>query len=187
MIAVSLFIVVMIAGITALLNANLLHKKSQNARGIMDNLSFIMEDISRNLRTGQNYHCVRDDNGGLSGFGTALSGQDCWGVAFKDQDGNQWVYYINTSNGALGTPGIYKSSNGGTNYVKLSPDEITITGFSGGVQVSGFSVLGAEPPPGDQQQPLVIINLVGTALLNNAPTPFFLQTSVSQRLIDVGT
>jgi len=32
-------------GMNALLNANVLHKKSQSMRSIMDNLSFIMEDM----------------------------------------------------------------------------------------------------------------------------------------------
>src|SRR3989339_2244393 len=57
MIAISLFLVIIMAGMGALLNANLLHQKSQNMRSIIDNLSFIMEDMSRNLRTGYDYHC----------------------------------------------------------------------------------------------------------------------------------
>src|SRR3972149_4215789 len=63
MIAISLFLVIIMAGMGELLNANLLHQKSQNMRSIIDNLSFIMEDMSRNLRTGSKYYCIIcDDN-----------------------------------------------------------------------------------------------------------------------------
>ena len=55
MISVSLFLIIITIGMGALLNANLLHQKSRDMRSIMDNLSFIMEDMSRNLRTGYDY------------------------------------------------------------------------------------------------------------------------------------
>src|SRR5665647_2970799 len=58
MMAVSLFIIIVMMGMNALLNANVLHKKSQSMRSIMDTLSFIMEDMGRNMRTGINYHCA---------------------------------------------------------------------------------------------------------------------------------
>src|SRR3989344_5317882 len=57
MIAVSLFMIIVTMGMGALLNANLLHQKSRDMRSIMDSLSFMMEDMSRNLRTGYKYRC----------------------------------------------------------------------------------------------------------------------------------
>lgn len=176
MIAISLFIIIVMAGMGALLNANLVHQKSKNMRSILDNLSFIMEDMSKNLRTGYDYECI--DDGGTGG-----SGPDCWGIEFEQQDGDpanpndQWGYYIGTLNGTLG---IYKSVDGGATLVKLNPDEVAITGVP-----FSFSVLGAEPPPGDSQQPFVTIKLIGKITYKNIETPFSLQTSVSQRVIDI--
>src|SRR3989344_6919944 len=102
MISVSLFLIIIMAGMGALLNANLLHQKSQNMRSIMDNLSFIMEDMSRNLRTGYNYHCF------VSGdvipsttspiVSTPKSCASVWAIAFEYAFGSpgnhddQWVY-----------------------------------------------------------------------------------------------
>jgi Tfp pilus assembly protein PilW len=86
MIAISLFLVVVMTGMTALLNANLLHQKSQNMRSIIDNLSFIMEDMSRNIRTGSNFHCAAPGDT-LSNLSTAKSGPSCWAVAFRAADG----------------------------------------------------------------------------------------------------
>src|SRR3989344_4781222 len=102
MIAVSLFLVVAVSGMGTLLNANLLHQKSNDMRSIMDNLSFIMEDMSRNLRTGYNYYCITGADT-LSDVSTKKSGQTCWGVAFELATGSpsnqndQWVYYVDNT------------------------------------------------------------------------------------------
>lgn len=225
MISVSLFIVVLMAGMGALLNANLLQQKSQNMRSIMDNLSFIMEDMSRNLRTGYTYHCVKANSDLTTpDVGTAKSGQSCWGIAFEQQDGkpyeydinknlinshdgDQWVYFIDDAGKIFrSTQGPYISGVNidASKFVQLTPDEVVITNSVAGVQVSGFSVLGAEPPltptlisgsnppeytyncsvPNDCQQPFVIIKLVGTISSKGITTPFSLQTSVSQRRMD---
>ena len=42
MVAVSIFLIVIMYGMGALLNANLLHQKSQDLRSILDILSFII-------------------------------------------------------------------------------------------------------------------------------------------------
>ncbi|MFH1201092.1 MAG: hypothetical protein V1484_02060, partial [bacterium] len=151
-------------------------QKSQSMRSIIDNLSFMMEDMSRNLRTGVNYHCIDGTPNGSDAGTNAHSCANGGGIAFKPASGgSRWVYYVGvTTNGY----GIFKSVDGAT--VQLTPEEIVIdTG------ASGFSVLGAEPPPDDNQQPFVTIKLVGTITFKNVVTPFSIQTSVSQRIIDV--
>lgn len=186
MTAVSIFIIVVTIGIGALLNANSVHNKSQNMRSIMDNMNFIMEDISRNLRTGYNYRCVKDlsDMGSLS-IDDPYSDPGCIGVAFEYALGNptisndQWVYFIGNYNGQHG---IHKSTDGGASFVKLTPNEVTITSDS------GFSVSGAESPniaTPNYQQPFVTFRLVGNITYRNFVTPFSLQTSVSQRAFDI--
>ncbi len=196
MIAVSVFLVVIMTGLGALLNANFLHKKSSNTRSIMDNLSFVMEDMSRNLRTGYNYHCIPPGSS-FVGVDVPLSSSinnnnlsACGGVAFEQALGDfgdsddQWVYYIGPDNSLPGNPlAIWKSIESGSNAVKLNPNEIVIS------DASSFSVLGAEAPEqggaGDTQQPFVTIRLSGEIIYKDDATPFALQTSVSQRLVDV--
>ena len=172
MIAVSLFLIVVVIGIGSLLNTTSLNRKSQNTRSIMDNLSFIMEDMSKNLRTGYDYHCSNI----LSNLSAPLSCASGGGIiSFKSSsDGSQWVYEI-LSDGTL-----QKSVSGGIagTFVVLTPPEIIID------PASGFLVTGAET--GDNLQPFVTIKLIGTITSeNNVVTPFSLQTSISQRLIDI--
>ncbi len=182
MIATSLFIIVVMAGMGALLSANRVHQKSQAMRSIIDNLSFVMEDMSRNLRTGYNYRCLTG-NDDLSDLITVQSGESCWGIAFESGEGDpnlttdQWVYYLEGGR-------IYKSTQSaalGTVY-QLTLEEVVIDDLS---DFSVFSVLGAEPPTGDQQQPFVTIRLVGSITYQDVVTPFSLQTSASTRLIDI--
>ena len=186
MIAVSLFIVIILTGMGALLNANLLHQKSQNMSSIMDNLSFMMEDMSRNLRTGSSYHCftVGDSiptvpSSLISNPKSCASG---WAIAFESANGlesddnDQWVYYINGGKIWKSTQGPYTNP---PNFIQLTPDEVVID------NVSSFSVLGAESPSADKQQPFVSIRLVGSITYKNVVTPFSIQTSMSQRRVDI--
>src|SRR3989344_3551829 len=99
MIAISLFLVVVMIGINSLLNASVIHQKSQDLRSIVDNLNFIMEDMSKNIRTGYNYYCITGGDT-LSNVATTKSGSSCWGIAFESATGStsdandQWAYYI---------------------------------------------------------------------------------------------
>lgn len=178
-VAVSLFIVVILSGTGALLNANLLHNKSQDMRAIIDSLSFAMEDISKNLRTGYDFQCFESgDRLGPGYLSTPRSCADGWAIAFEGSKGNpdtytdQWVYYISEGK-------IFKSTDGANNFIQLTPDEITVD------VAAGFTVVGAEPPPGNEEQPFVTIRLSGTITYKDVATPFSLQTSASQRLVDI--
>ncbi|MEK7569584.1 MAG: prepilin-type N-terminal cleavage/methylation domain-containing protein [Patescibacteria group bacterium] len=201
MIAISLFLVVVMAGMDALLNANVVHQKSQDMRSILDSLNFIMEDMGRNIRTGYNYHCY---TGGASipvnpgdPDVQPLSCASGWGILFEPATGDsttadgdpidytdQWVYYFGPDTGLPGSPySIWKKTSApysSASFVKLNTDEVVLNSAS-----SGLSVLGAERPTTNTQQPLVSIRLSGTITFKNQITPFSLQTTVSQRVIDV--
>ena len=183
MVSVSIFLIVVTIGMNALLNVSLIHKKSANMRSILDSLSFIMEDMSRNLRTGYNYHCGNIIDSNLT------TSQDCYPdggvlIAFESANGkttnasDQWVYKIKDNR-------ILKSIDSGNKWIQLNPDEVSIDGQSFFI-VSG-SIAPNSDGSGDHQQPFVTIKLSGTITdpQSNVVTPFSLETSVSQRLIDV--
>jgi prepilin-type N-terminal cleavage/methylation domain-containing protein len=174
MIAIAIFLIVITMGVGALLNANLVHRKSQDMRSIMDNLNFTMEDMSRNIRTGYHYACVRP-NDNLNSIFFTNPPQNCqngWGIAFISADGAQWVYYISGGK-------IHKAIGDLNNDVQLTlGDEVDINASH-----SGFTVIGTELPPSNDQQPFVTIRLNGTITYQGTATPFSIQTSVSQRNI----
>lgn len=203
MIAVSLFLVVAVLGMGSFLNASSLSQKSQDSRSIMDSLSFTMEEMSRNLRTGYNYRCYDSTvpwgqgNAQTAGLNTPRSCTNGGVIVFEESHGrtptsavpdanatDQWAYKIESTNGGVSF-NVSKSTNGGSTWVQLNPPEVLLDSFS------GFAVLGAEAPTGfgtgDAQQPLITIILSGKITYKGVNTPFSLQTAVSQRLLDVYT
>ena len=176
MISIAIFLMIVMVGMGALLNANSIHNKSQDQRSIMDSLNFIMEDMSRNIRTGYDYYCI--DNGDIdsasSGTKSCLSGSAQGGISFNSSiDGSRWSYYFDSDHNL----NLQKITEENSNTVQLNSNEITFS------NTSGFIVAGADPD--DNQQPFVIIRLVGEITSKGNTTPFSLQTSVSQRLIDM--
>ncbi len=182
MIATSLFLVVMVIGIGSLLNANSISHRNTDERAVLDNLSFALEEMSRNLRTGYSYHC--EPNG--EALANAEKPKSCdlgYLIAFEDTHGSpdvlndQWVYKIDSGTNGLN---ISKSIDSGASWIELVDTPNLIIDSS-----SGFSVLGAEPPPDDTNQPLVVIKIAGEIVSKDGNTSFSLQTTVSQRLLDI--
>ena len=156
MISIALFTVIVTIGMNSLLNASAVHQKSQDQRSIMDSLSFIMEDMSRNLRTGKDFNCTT-----ASSPNAGDPAQSCMGGArtliFTNQDGSKWAYqFISNGTGY----DIYKSKDGLLTSSMLNPD----SGSTSKIifdSSSGFFVTGAEPyvSGGINQQPLATIIL----------------------------
>ncbi len=190
MISISVFLVVVLYGTNALLSANQYSRHSEATRSLLDNLSFSMEEMSRSLRTGSDFHCITDGNtvatSALSCPSGGLNSEK--GISFMPSSGgSRWVYYLRAN--ADGSLFLEKSTDGGNTFVPLTTSEIKIN------PSSNFFVVGAEPPPpppppsisGDLNQPFVKIWLTGTIKEKNTDTPFSLQTSVSQRIPDLNT
>lgn len=178
LVAVSIFTVVAMVSISALISVNDANKKAQTIRAIIDNLNFSVENMARNLRVGSNYYC------GYSA--TERPPGDCPNssnaISFFDHNGNWIVYYLSTD----GRNQIRKISGTGTD-LPLTP---YIDSAPGGLQPLeinhlAFFVSGAAST-GDNQQPRVVIVLSGTARYSEKiETKFQIQTSVSQRSLDL--
>lgn len=194
MISIGLFTVIMVIGIGAILGVNATNKKTQSMRAIIDNMSFVMEDMARSMRLGDYFVCTDlapgYDDVYLAGTGQitndgpdSLSTGPCKGIAFEPYwdfrpiyEYNQVAYYI--SDGAIWKKDPENLSYGSQNMVVITPLEIDID-----EERSGFTVTGSDRT--DTRQPQVTILLVGTITLNGVATDFNMQTSVSQRVLDV--
>lgn len=185
MVSIGLFTVIMIVGITAILGVNNTYRKTRTMRSAIDNLSFIMEDMARNIRLGYLYKCVNSDQISPTEVEEPEDGVGCAGIAFEpfwnpvpgenalNQD--QVVYYISEDGDGFGS--IYKSMDGGESYAPMNSLDLDID-----VAHSSFTVFGTSEIDGEQ--PSVLIRLSGTATSGSKTTDFHLQTTVSQRLFD---
>lgn len=199
MISIGLFTVVMVIGIGAILGVNSTHRKTQTMRSVVDNLSFVMEDMARSIRLGDTIFCTATitapndplditsvQNGGgpsqsCPNGGNLIAFEPYWDYDPNEPD-NQVIYFMIESNG-VGT--IFKKTAENTDwndaFIPITPTEIDID-----MTKSGFWVTGAEDET-IPLQPKVTIVLTGTVRLGNASTEFNLQTTVSQRLLDVNS
>mgnify|MGYP006374901583 FL=1 len=201
MIAIGLFTVIMTIGIGAIIGVNATHRKTQTMRAVIDNLSFLMEDMARSIRLGDSYYCNLDgapdysDLANLSDPQNPQASQDggsganlCDSISFEpfwnpqlSNVSNQVIYYMTEIDG-VGT--IVKKTDTQTDFSPSDWDPVTPVEMNIDLARSGFRVTGAEDPS-DARQPKVSIVLVGTVRLSGAFTEFNLQTTVSQRSLDV--
>ena len=181
MIAVSLFIIAVTIGIGAVLNMNSAYHKASSTRSLMDNLSFVMEDMTRNLRLGSEYDC--DDNGDCLGGGNSIK--------FKDTTGAKYITYsfvnkVAEDGGGLPDITAYEIGKQITDIESgIVEEDSTITSpeIDFDINKSGFTVVGVGIET-DNGQPLVVIKLAGKIKVKTDYTDFNLETAVSQRLIE---
>ncbi len=192
MVSVTIFSIVMVVAMGALLSVSAADKKAETLKTVMNNLNFAIESMSRTIRTGTTYDCGQGTN------------TDC-------PDGSQQIgfhpvdaadpnartrYKFETDTGAnacnqplLATGGcIMRSTDGGSTYLAITSPEVVITSLS-------FYLVGSSPT--DTLQAKVTIAISGFVKINGTPTSmsdcvstpaqcsiFNIQTSVTQRLYD---
>ncbi len=169
MVSMSIFVVIMLLVMGAVLSILNINSKAQSAKTAMDNLDFALESVSRTVRFGTNFHC------GLSG--TLTAPQNCssgdTSLTVTASDGSLVTYTV--TGGAL-----TRSVNSGTALALTSP-EVTISNIK-------FYVFGAPAYGVDYLQPRVTIavaGLAGSANKTITQTSFQLETTVSQRKLDI--
>ncbi len=182
LVSVALFATVMTIALGALLAISQSDLKAESLKTVINNLNFALDDMSRSIRTGSNYHC---------GAGGTLSvPQDCSGqggtqdgasyLAFTASDGSLVEYQLDTNLCANGQGCIERQVTpaGGTpsGFLPITSPDVVVTGLT-------FYVIGS--PPGDGLQPKVTILLHGfSPKVTGAESQFNLQTSITQRIYD---
>jgi prepilin-type N-terminal cleavage/methylation domain-containing protein len=180
MVALTLFVFAVLAAISSLYTVNNSSRKVNASRAVFDNLSFAVESMSRNIRTGEKIICGTtpsvDNNcqfGGATGS-TTLSFTSTLGT-------KQDIQYSLCTSGSCANQIIKKvkpttSSSWPSGYVVLTADEIK-------VQSLLFFVDGANA--NDDTQPNVMIFMRGVTTDPGGTTaPFSIQTYVSQRTLE---
>jgi len=191
MVAVALFSTVMMIAVGALMSVVGASRRSQAVQSVIDNLDFALDDMSRTIRTGTDYHCGTGTYSS-SGLINPLDGSACSYVAVEGSHGDphnagdQIVYRYQTPCSVSGYVSgcIMKSTDGGLNFLPITSPEINIDRMT-------FYVLGSCPRAGgsctgDTTQPRATlflgghINYQGKQIAN-----LNLETNMTQRLYDI--
>lgn len=194
MISMAIFTILVTIGIGTILTAITQHRTTQDSRTVMDNLNFIMEDMSRNIRLGSNVRCVTDPSevepiiSGGAGPAAPIAPQSCLSgvpssatsskIILNDLNGNHLTYAISVPPPGSTDSDVYKQSGdvSGTAEI-INPPEIRFD-----FTKSGFTVRGAEA--GDSAQPTVTIRLAGKIVYKDTTTNFAIQSTVTLRGLD---
>ncbi len=184
MVSLGLFTVVSLMGISAVLIVIASNKTTLSSNSVISNLDLAVEDMSRSIRVGSNYHCG-DYNYASPDLSVVSNPHDCppqtitagqndnftFEPSAETNDTNRDTYYLS------GTK-IVKAINGVDEGV-ITPPEVTIDSLT--FFVSG-SAQQSDPPP-NRTQPKVIIIIVGYVTNGGTKTSFNIQTTVSQRVV----
>jgi prepilin-type N-terminal cleavage/methylation domain-containing protein len=168
MVSLSVFSVVILLSMGAIVSILDANQKSQTLRSVMDNMNVTLESMSRKVRFGTTYHC-----------GTSIptnTPADCSSgdstLTITASDRTLVTYKLSGSR-------IARSVNGAANSYLTSPD-VTI-------QALTFYVTGSPAYNGGANtlQPRVIVVIKGYAgAKNTTKSSFMLQTTISQRKLD---
>jgi len=181
MVATSIFMIIMLVALGALVTSSTAAKDAKELRTAMDNINFAMENMTRSLRTGSEYSCNPDkDNPSISiGVSSVSQVADCpnggGGILFTSA--NQPVLSYDAGYGIgkrlNGTHTIFRYDSNFTNGAQdLLANEVDIQKLV--LYVNGSY-------PADNIQPSIRIVIKGTVTIKGTPTEFAIQTMASQR------
>lgn len=175
MVATSIFMMVILAAIGALMITSNAAKESKALRYAMDNVNFAMDTMTRNLRLGSDYHCATPTPGS---FIFTSSTSDC-------VLGNGAIVFSKPNSTPLSFDLSYQiapSVNG--NVVEKCDASGCSPITSRDVNITELKFITRGSDPLDSIQPSVGILLKGTVDLSGKITTFELQSLASQRTFE---
>lgn len=169
LVSVGIFAVVMVISVNTLLvliNAN---AKVQGEYAVISNVSFAIDSITRNIRTGLDHYCTASISDGATLPSSAGDCTDGSVVVFTDgETGDRTAYRLS------GTSIEQKIEDG--SWLRVTSSNVVVTDFV-------FTVSGAAG--GDTQQPVVIFLLQGEVDDGSGgSTAFSLQSTVTARILN---
>lgn len=175
MVATSIFMIIMLVAMGALITSSDTAKKAQAMRIALDSVNYAMEGMTRYLRTGSDFYCTNDipnlnprtTNDCLSG-GTAIVFTPANDPQDPHPPGSQGYTYFWVQR--AGNDGSHTIDN--QQYVEIIPPNVDIEKLT-------FYVKGSSPT--DKVQPSVYILVKGSVTVKGEKTPFAIQSMASQR------
>ena len=201
--AVFSFVITMSVGALLMLVAS--NSQLQKEQSVMTNLSFAIDSMAREIRTGTLYFCAAEDaqNAGamgkkifsdhdvLSGLGVEMN-QDCANGNNSDRT-YHGISFIESGQSITGAPNTrivyYYDADDGKIYRRIS-GQARQSIVSSGIYITNaeFFVTGSEPMSAvgnDHIQPTVTIFVEAREINDPTAKPYRIQTMVTQRTLDI--
>ncbi len=167
MVSIALFSIVVVVVAAAYLNLLKLDKDARATVQIANNLNFVIDTMSREIRTGKNYGC-----NGTQGQNCPFSGTPGNSFVFTDDSGETITYRL--------YGGQIQESINGSAFTLITDPLITVNALN-------FYVSDADSGSQGRVQPKVTIVVQGsiTANAGQSPITFDIETSATQRQINL--
>ena len=202
-VSLAVFSVVVTISVGALLVLIATNQQLQNEQSVMTNLSFALDSMTREIRTGVNYYCDarNNKNAGPNGRKIFQDGgdldfspvQDC----FDGNSGNrtyQGMSFVEGGESITGSPDTrvvyFYDSTDGKIYRRVSGEDAQSI-VSSGIYITDaeFFVSGSQPleagGAASRDQSLVTIYLQARDINDAAAKRYEIQTTVTQRTLDI--
>lgn len=180
LIATGIFTIIAMFAVGAMLVIFDSSRKSNSSRAVMTNLNFAFENMSREIRFGQDYHCGAGAPSSPSDCGGAVGGDEEISFRFdEDDDGVLEDVYYRFEEVSAGIYTLERKVGGGSwnaNGVAVISDDVRVT--RGVFYVVGSSSGGV--------QPTVTVVVEGEAGESGSgtDTSFTVQNTLTQRIYD---
>jgi prepilin-type N-terminal cleavage/methylation domain-containing protein len=177
LVSLSIFTIVVTISVGALMSIISANAKEQNAQSVMTNVTFALDSMTREIRTGTDYYCGPIASLPTSGNTTANCGGGAEGFSFneggdsltKNESSNRIAFRMNNDS-------IERRLGDGDWEAITSPDVH--------VHILRFVTTGATR--GDVNSPTLTLYVRGTAGVDDeAQSDFNIETTVVQQLLDI--
>jgi len=207
-VSLAIFSVVAVIAVGALVRVTSANRQAQAIQSGVNNISFIMDSISREIRTGANVHCITDPfwsytagdpvkgttNCPLTSSGPVIivfnSANTCVGTSNNVYNLVYAYLFVPNSSNSGATTTIYKAQqkdcssgiaafSNGTDFYPITSQSVNITDYQIGVFASPNTSPGANVPYPYSWTYIRLKGYVGTKIKDQSV--FDIQTSVSDR------
>lgn len=179
LVSLSIFTIVMTISVGSLMVLIAANAKAQNTQSVLTNISYALDSMTREMRTGSDYFCGQEYD--LPVDDTGAQTQDCTdgGVAFSFNEGGESL----TSEAS--SPRIAYRLSGASIERRLGNGGwIAVT--SPDIEVTELRFYSSGTTRGDTESPTVTLYLKGVAGEDDGSQGTFnIQTTVVQQLLDI--
>ncbi|MBI2099826.1 MAG: prepilin-type N-terminal cleavage/methylation domain-containing protein [Candidatus Vogelbacteria bacterium] len=165
MVAISIFTIVAVIAVGALITANRVNQKAQSIKLVMDNLNYAMESMTFKMRRGGPYYCGDDL---LNTPPPSVTSQNC-------VSGGNSLAFLTPKSAPSPETVVYGLRSGKIAISRQGASPVDITSSAATITHLRFYV-----PSSSVGQVTIIIS--GYAQVGHEQTEFALQTTVSERI-----
>lgn len=183
LVAITVFAVVTLIATGSVLKISDAYRRAQALEGVMNNLNFALETMTREVRTGSNYRCENLD---LSITFFSDIPRNCV-QGDGDAVGNTLVFQPSNDTEEVAYQFIEPSDSiGYIQYCRQNAPSVECTRLTApNVDIEYMKLFVDGTQPGEGRQPTVVMSLKGAVTLGGQKSSTFnLQTTMVQRVLD---